>query len=337
MRRCIQLVEVVTRWRVKGVALFILAVVASFSLGCSTVIEKGNPALPAGFETSPLPDVALNGYLYLDGSRFLGIKLKDLFPDYTPPFELSGSIGVNSLVVWVGPNAEAVGIGVKFANAELSSFVEEELEKAWPQVRHFHRQNTIYMVKGRGEWAEALYSSLKEEYFVNMAEAYPKPWELMNGLPEEPPGLPMVAGFGVSDSQLLERLERDVAANTGLLRNLLEAARLKNLAFALYSEEPLEGVPALNSSFLSETGLGGVMVTRSSYPGFLVSLLFGRIASRSGLTEVSLAGPEGAEELFYLSPTESTHFMVKSRGNVFTIALASQKETAEELIKSAPK
>ncbi len=338
MRGYIDLGETARKWSAKHLCLLaLIAAIISFSLGCNTVIERGNPALPEGFKAAPLPDVPLNGYLYLDGSHFLGVKLKDLFPDYTPPVELSQDIGVTSLAVWVGPSVDAVGIGVRLANSELGLLIEEELEEASLQVRHFRRQGILYIVKGSGEWAEALYSSLKEERFVNMAEAYPKPWELMNGLPEAPLGHPVVAGFGVLDSQLLDRLERDVAANGGLLRNLMGAARLRHLAFALYSEGPLEGVPALDGSFLVGTGLSGVMVTRSSYPSFLVSLLFGNIASRSGLTKVAVEKPEGVEELFYLYLTGGTHFMVKNRGNVFSISLAPQKKTAEELIKSALK
>ena len=336
MRDCLRSPEPARWWGKKRLGLFSFIVISTaLSLSCSSIPEGNNPALPLGFETAPLPDVALNGYLYLDGSHLSGIKLVDLIPDFTPPPDLSGEISLKRLSVWLGTGIDSLGIGVEFTDRKTAELIEAALQAANIQTRHYLQHDTIYVVKGRGEWAEALFSALREARFVRMSDTYVVPWKLLRLLPGDPPAKPIAAGFGVLNPLLLERMERDVDANVVLVRSIMSTARARNLAFALYPGRPLQGLPSLNDTFLTETELSGIMVTRSSYPGFLVSFIFGRVGTPSGLTRVSLS--DGSEDLFHFSPSQGSHFMIKNRGNIFTISLASNKEAAEDLIKSSPK
>ena len=336
MRDCLRSPGPARWWDKKHLGLFsFIAISIAFSISCSPIPEGNNPALPPGFETAPLPDVALNGYLYLDGSHISGIKLVDLIPDFTPPPDLSGEISLKRLSVWLGTGVDSLGIGVEFTDGKTAELIEAALQAANIQTRHHLRHDTIYMVKGRGEWAEALFSALREARFVRMSDTYVVPWKLLRLLPADPPAQPIGAGFGVLNSLLLERMDRDVDANVVLVHSIMSTARAKNLAFALYPGQPIEGLPSLSDASLTKTELGGIMVTRSSYPGFLVSFIFGRVGTPSGLTKVSPS--DGSENLFHFSPSQESHFMMKNRGSIFTISLASNKEAAEDLIKSTPK
>ena len=134
----------------------------------------------------------------------------------------------------------------------------------------------------------------------------------------------------------MDRLARDVVAELRVFRSFVRSARLRHLVFGLYSTEPLTDFEELGrDTLLGNPHQGAVVATRSSYPGFLVSFIFGSTASRARFEKVTFSNSEGKEKVFYTSPNEDFHAMIKNRGDLFTVALSVERERTEELMLRA--
>ena len=78
-----------------------------------------------------------------------------------------------------------------------------------------------------------------------------------------------------------------------------------------------------------------MVATRSSYPGFLVSLIVGDAASGAGFRKVVVSGYDSTEEAYYASLQDDLHAMISSRGNLLTISVGRKREMAEDLLLQA--
>ena len=310
---------------------------ALLAVGCSTTIEERNPALPGGFKEATLPDVDLRGYLYVSREKPLVAASDELIGGFAPSAEFPREVKLNKVAVWVSSRPRVYGMLYDFVDGDTARRLARELEKSDTEFRYRWRGNELYLFRGSGDWIEALRASIREERYVTLQDAYPDAWVLYNLLPEAPPGEPLAAGFGILDTDFLDRLARDVASELRTLRGFVKSAKLKNLVFGFYSSEPLTHLEELGHGTLSlgNPQQGVVMATRSSYPSFLVSFIFGSAASRASFQKVSFESSRGKEKAFYISPDEDFHAMIKNRGNIFTVSLSSEREKAEELMLEA--
>ena len=318
-----------------GLGLLAL-LLGGITIGCGPRIEERDPALPEGFKTILLPDVELKGYLYVGRAEPMIASADTLIADFTPGRGFPREVEVNRLEVWVSEIPQVYGMVYELTEGRLARLLAEELETSDTGYRHRLQDNRLYLFKGKGDWIEALRASIFEGRFVAMEDAYPDAWVLFNLLPEAPPGDPLAAGFGVLDNEFVDRLAKGVAWEIRTFQGFVKSAKLKNLVFGLYSTGSpthLDGVG--RDSLFESSNQGAVLATRSSYPGFLVSFIFGSAASRGGFQKVTFTSLRGKEKAFYISPDDELHALIKNRGNLFTIALSAEREKAEELISRA--
>lgn len=315
-------------WRLL-VAVTLVAVLVSVG-ACSSAPKGGNPALPAGFRDTPLPDVAIKGYLYFRQEQPVVIPLKTLVEGYTAPPGYPTEVGVSRWMVWVGPSPKDLGISLEVTDARALELVVQALAKQEMEFEHLQQGSNLLLLRGEGDWAQALKSAVADGRTVKLEERYGDSWELVTLLPEKPEGVPVAAGFGKLDEEFLNNLESEYSGPGGDVKRYASATRVNSTAFALYAHQPISRVEEFDQGFLKRQGLGVVLAARSGYPGFLINMLFGSAASRAGLTKRSVS-----EEDVYYAETQEMHLMVKNRGSVFFLALSPDEERAEALITSA--
>ena len=321
------------RWASLAFAVGIM----SIGVACATGIPADrNPALPVGFKEAPLPDVPINGYLYLSVEKPLTASIADLIPDFEPPPGVSGEVEVNSLVVWVSPNPRSFGMVFDLGNEEQARVVEMALSARKDlEFRYFRRGALLYTIHGSDEWTRALEDAIDKDSYVSLETAYPDVNLLFNLLPEEPGLIPVASGFGRLDEVFLTNLEGLTGTGLSSLKSFISGAKAENVVVAMYAKEPLSRLKELNEQFFQDMGLGAVLATHSSYPGFLVSLVFKNVASGVGLQNISLDGSSGGEQAYYFSPGRDVQAIVKNNGSNFYIALSLQREEAEQLMLAA--
>ena len=164
---------------------------------------------------------------------------------------------------------------------------------------------------------------------AGIRERYPEIWEVMQLLPSRPPARPVAAGFARNLSVAIRMLlERTVGGFPGLGEGL-PLARLHTTVFAVYAEE-MEALPAgITVGVLQELGLGVVAVTRSEYPGPVLSVVLEGIADGGGLERVRIGG-----STLYYQHSEAVHLMTKQHGSALYVVLASTREGAQQLVQT---
>lgn len=313
--------------------LFLVALL--FITGCARPREEvREPALPPGFKEAQVPDVELKAYLYFRQREPIVAPLERLFPEYTPPPGYPTEAGLSRVALWVGPVATSFAAMVEMTDDSVAGFIYDELAKEESrEFWHARQGRRIFLGREKGEWAQAVKGAIAENRFKPFQESLPKAWDLIQLLPVTPPGEPLAVGFGRLDKEFLNSLEARFGGEMGGFRRALGMARLEDVALALYSERllrfPEEAVEL--QDYLRGQGVGAIMVTRSSYPGFLVSFIFNNLASRAGLEKMKVGG----EDVFYTSMDEDMYLLVKCRGNVFFITLSEGRERAKALMRAA--
>ena len=319
-----------------GGSAFGLVLLTFLASGCGSLIQERNPALPPGFRQTLLPDVDLQGYLYLGGTEPLVISSDSLFGESGPPEDVPQLLGVRRVSVWVSSIPRVYGISYQFDRPAMARLLEAKLKESSTGAKYRRHGDVLYRFQGKGDWIESLMSSVAEGRLVTLAQGYPGAWDLYNMLPEAPRGDPLAAGFGLLDGEFLDRLVRDVAPELGVLKGLTRSAKLEQLVFGVYSSNGSEKAEEFTrETILRDPDHGAVVATRSSYPGFLVSFIFRYAATGAGFREVDLSDSRRTEQAFYAMPQEDLHTMMTSDGNLFTISVGRKREMAEDLLLQA--
>ena len=162
------------------------------------------------------------------------------------------------------------------------------------------------------------------------AAGYPDEWKLIGMLPETPSGKVLGAGFGRMDEEFLQGMDAELHELAGDARQLIETARIKSAAFALYSEDTLSRLPEFDEDFLVNMGLSGLAITKAGYPSFIISFMFSRAASGAGLEKVDIEGGDA----YYKAFQEDLRLMLKNKGSIFFVTLAADRDSAQKLMES---
>jgi len=311
------------------VILLVTASVASFTVSCEE-IEPGNPVLPAGFGEARLPDVSVKGYAYIKPQVPLSVPLSRFLDEKEPSVGLPSEAGIVLWSVWVGPRPRDFGMSFEFSDAAVLDVVVERLAQEPGRMEHMRLGNSLYYFNGEVEWVEALKASIGEGRFVGVEDAHPDEWKLIQLLPEEPPGEVLGAGFGKLDDEFLEGMEAEFGGLGGDVRELANAARIRNAVFGLYADETPKTLSEFDEDFLMRMGLSALVITKAGYPGFIINFLFSRAASGAGLEKVSIEGGDA----YYRALQENLRVMVKNRGSIFFATVASERDSAQRLMES---
>lgn len=232
-----------------------------------------------------------------------------------------------------GAEGVALGPGGRYA-ARLEFANEEDAEAATGLVDFGGwkgRDGANLSVLGWDEeWGLTVRTAWARNNRVAWEEREPAVWRGWSLLPDDPPGPPLAFGFARNRSDLTERLLREAGLSAGSIGSALGFARVDLAAFAVYGE--MATLPYnRGADFLRDSDIGVLAVAESGYPGVVLRLLFGTLASRAGLERTDVDGQESYYRAF---EERGLHVMLTRYGRTVYVAMAQSKENAEELVRS---
>jgi hypothetical protein len=242
------------------------------------------------------------------------------------------SLGIDSTAIFVGSSVDTFGGIVNFSSEGDAGTVQELLKKR-PYIWSHTSNRSIALVAGQDAWAQSLRSALENTDKAPLELKYPDVSEIIKLLPENPPSQPIAAGFLRISGLPLEALGTKGNIGLGNVSKAFSSIRAKDVAFAVYSDKKIVQVPAsINENFFREAGVGAVYVTRSGYPGIVVSLALNTLGGSAGLVKTSI----GDLSVRYMK-VQDLHAFIVNRGSVLFAAIAPDKDYAEKFIVSAVK
>ena len=302
---------VVKRLRIAILAL-LFAVVAFAILNWSDAAVPGK-ALPPPFDEWGAPDVPMNAAVYVAPRRPAAVSVRN-------DGEETELRAVRFEGVAIDPLREYAA-RAEFADAEDVAEAADALEEdVWARAG----ERTLWFGKPDNAWAGAVRAAWSEEERVPWAEREPAAWRGWLLLPDETSSPLLALGFIRNREDLLDRTLGELNVEADGLGSALRLARMNLASFGLYGEFG-EAPSEIDSDLLRGTGTGIVVVAESSYPAFVVGLLWGRVVSAARLEAIALGG----EEAHYRSLEDEWHMTAKRYGRTLYLAVAPSRNEAE--------
>ena len=312
------------------VVSLLLLVVAT---ACSSSVKPGNPLLPPGFFESQVPDVELNAYVYVGHNQEISIPLAG-FGRGDSSDGATSLLALGHLGMWIGHSVDAFGGTFQFTGEGDAGRAAQRLQgEAGEQgggVWQHQVGSTITWVEGETAWAQELRAILEERRMSSLQLAYPRLWELMRLLPEEPPASSVAAGFLRVNEELLESVLGKAGVDLQGIAPALGFIGVENAVFGVYRQGPLKLPQRMTEEFIKESGASAVLIARSGYPGFMLSFMLGSFAGRAGLEKT-----QGGDEALWHRTVGDLHLVVKNIGNTVYLSVAGERKDAEALLLSA--
>ena len=297
-----------------GILALLFAVLAFALLNWSDAAVPGK-ALPSPFDEWAAPDVPMNAAVYVAPRRSAAVTVR-------ADGEESELRAVRFEGVAIDPVREYAA-RAEFADAEDVPEASDALEAdIWARTHG----GTLWFGKPDNAWADMVRAAWGKEDRVPWAEREPaarRGWLL---LPDGPPSPLLALGFVRNREDLLDRTLGELGVEAGGLGSALRLARMSLASFGLYGDFG-EAPAGIDADVLRGTGMGLVVVAESSYPAFVVGLLWGRVVSAARLEAVTLDGEEG----HYRSLDDGWHMTAKRYGRTLYFAVAPSRGEAEEL------
>ena len=290
--------------------------------GCTTRAQTSDPALPTGFDPASIPDVELQGYVYVALPQRAALPLR--------AFGIGDAGDREMAVSWLEgivnePGGE-FGLIVSFAEPGGAEQVRELIEQhSDGSLRHLERKDEqLLLAAGTGDWPDQLQQAWSANRRASLEERYSDAYETMRLLPSEPPATPVAVGFARDVADVLEYVLQSQEITIPGLSGALGFIRVGSAAFVAYGDD-LEQLPhELSEVALRDSGLGVIAVVRAGYPGIIVNLLLGTFAGRIGLEEVEI----GDRQVRYRSLDGKAHLMAINFGAVIFFGLSSTRDGA---------
>lgn len=240
--------------------------------------------LPDGMGSAMVPDVPLDGYLYMRQSQPTIISGAFLGLSFDP--------AIQSVEVWIVPSdaAESFGTVLTFVtrrDAEALFAIIPGRSDLWKMLAG----SNIYLVWGTGSGAEGLKRAVKDKHFVLLKEADKDAWNLIRRLPGKPDIKPSAVGFVRTEDRLIDFAQKNspVGSNESVA-SAIKLAKIKIAAAAFYSTRVLKIADLLSPSSLKEAGAGGILIAKSAYPGFVISSVLGPASSMLKIEKTDVDG-----------------------------------------------
>lgn len=297
-----------------GILLF--AVVAFALLNWNEAALPGK-ALPPPFDGWAVPDVPMNAALYVAPRRPSAVFIR-------------GGDGQKKelrVISFEGVAIDPVheyAARAELADAEDVSEAADALEEGMWSRRH---PQTLWYGEPDNAWAETVRTAWGEGALAPWKErdaTVRRGWLL---LPDDAPSPLLGLGFIRNREDLLDRTFGEVEVEAEGLGAALRLARINMVSFGLFGEFD-EAPPQLDSEVLRGTNSGVIVVGESSYPAFVVGLLWDRVASAAELDAITLGG----EQAHYRSLEGDWHMTAKRYGRTFYFAVAASRTEAEGLV-----
>ena len=303
--------------RLRFVLLVLLFAVAAFAaLNWNDAAVPGE-ALPPPFDEWAALDVPMNAAVYVAPRRPAAVTIRDA----------AGREATGRVVAFEGVAVDPVreyAARAEFVDAVEASVAARSLEAdVWTRTHG----SALRFGKPDNAWAGAVRAAWSEEDRVPWAEREPavrRGWLL---LPDETSSPLLALGFIRNREDLLDKTLGELNVEADGLGSALRFARMDPVSFGLYGEFG-EAPSGIDADVLRGTGTGLVVVAESSYPAFVVGLLWGRVASAARLEAVELGG----EEAHYRSLEDEWHMTAKRYGRTLYLAVAPSRNEAEALV-----
>ena len=316
-----------------GALLLILpvALVVVASTSCDDDLPLGNPALPPGFQDALVVELDFNAYVYVrQGAPFaLSMRHFGEAPEPTEGDDTSVGAGVDHLSVFVGDSLATFGGTVEFSQEADAEQAMTLLDLGRSPARATRSGSRLLFAGSSGSWSDTLALSVADGYGVALSQRYPEAWDAIRWLPENPPSPPVAAGFFRLKGFRLESAATRVGIELGGLNQALGFFRLGDMAFAVYSDKPLQIPGLVDKSFLEESGVSAMLVARSGYPGWVASIGLSVLGDRVDLEKVDVGGTA-----FRYRKLDNLHLFLHRRGRVLFAAVSADRAAAEALIQS---
>ncbi|MDE2836482.1 MAG: hypothetical protein OXL97_03100 [Chloroflexota bacterium] len=298
--------------------ILLVALVAFAFLNWNDAALPGE-ALPPPFDEWAAPDVPMNAAVYVAPQRPSAVTIRG-----ADGREATGRV-VRFEGVAVDPVREYAG-RVEFVDAAEASVAALALEAGiWRRAEG----RTLLFGKPDNAWAETVHVAWTGEDRLPWAERDPAARHGWLLLPDAPLSPLLALGFIRNREDVLDRTLAELGLGVGGLGTGLRFARVDLVSFGLYGEFG-EAPSVINADVLRGMGAGIIVVAESSYPAFIVGLLWGRIVSAAGLEAVALGG----EEAHYRSLDDEWHLMAKRYGRTLYFFVEASRGEVEKLALS---
>ncbi|MFQ5861386.1 MAG: hypothetical protein ACE5IG_07570, partial [Dehalococcoidia bacterium] len=94
--------------------LLLLLLVALLATGCTAGLPLGEPSLPPGFLETSVPDVELQGYVYVNQGRPMQVPSLTFMKRSDMPSGLAQTVEITSVALWIGPTVAQTGVHIQF-------------------------------------------------------------------------------------------------------------------------------------------------------------------------------------------------------------------------------
>jgi hypothetical protein len=290
--------------------------------GCDAGLSSGNPLLPVGFTEALVPNIGLDGYVYLNQGIPISIS-PDVAAGMIP------QISIESAQLWLGPDVNAAGGAVQFGSEANAGWVSQTIKSYNLPVWTLSDGNKLYgTYNDGGTWTASLRDGINQQQMVSPKIKYPEIQSDFTNFPQSPAMNPCAAGFLNLNGTLLDSIGNKLPVAD--YKTALQSARISRVSFIAYTGKTFEiSRGTLNKEYLNSLQPGVIALGRSEYPGVALSLFFDKAMTDAGLTKYSLNNVD-----IYEYPAGSVTVLVAYKGNVIYAAASLNKETAEKLLLS---
>ena len=311
------------------ILLVVLVVVASTS--CDDDLPLGNPALPPGFQDALVVELDFNAYVYVRQGAPFDLSMRHFVeaPEPTEADNTSAEASVDQISIFVGDSLATFGGTVEFSRKADAEEAMTLLDRGQSPARATQSGRRLLFAGSGGSWSDTLALSAADGYGVALSQRYPKAWDVIRWLPENPPSPSVAAGFFRLKGFRPESAATRARIELGGLDQALGFFRLGDVAFAVYSDRPLEIPGLVDKGFLEESGVSAMLAARSGYPGWVASIGLSVLGGRVDLEKVDVGGIA-----FRYRKLDNLHLFLHRRGRVLFAAISADRAAAEALITS---
>jgi hypothetical protein len=301
-----------------------LLVFAPYLTGCKVTSAVSIPLLPPGFLNTPVPDVNLDGYIYLNQESPIIIS-PDLLRIAIP------EISIESAQLWLGPNANSVGGAVYFESQADAQLIYQLMKSSSIPIWSLATGKVIYVVNNDpGQWNSLSEDALTKQRVLSLEAQYPEILADFAYFPANPPLKPFGAGFIDANSNLVDSISASYGLALNNYKSALTLAKISRISFVAYTEQPLTiSSKTLTEEYIKSFHVGILAIGRSNYPGIAISILFDKAMAHAGFIKQTVSNIDMYE--YSLSGVE---LVVAHKGNVIYVAASQTKELAEKLLLS---
>jgi len=310
----------------RALLCFLLVLPLAGLFGCATrTPERPLPLLPQGFDVALLPNVDIQGYIYVNQQAQLSISAP-LSPTFT------AVVGVDSAGGWFGPSIEAFGAALEMRRETEAQALAGLRSLGQLPLWALATGRRVFVAAGLGAWTENLKAALFMQRMSTLATKYPVIWGDFAYFPGSPPARPVGGGFLRIDGELMGSLGSAVSFPLASFTQPLQAEGISYVTYLLYADRPIELPEKIDSGLLKKVGLRVLAVGHSGYPPILFGMGFDTFVQQAGLSRTTV---RGTDIYTYPPPAPGIEVLVGRKENVVYFSIAPTREMAEGLLLNA--